>query len=93
MNLEREARVAVVGQDAHVGVESERGRYERDVLGRGAARQVSRTVPAVEQLFRRLESRGASFAIKLRDSNTNPEQQYFVVLDNEKNWLQFVGKK
>jgi catechol 2,3-dioxygenase-like lactoylglutathione lyase family enzyme len=55
--------------------------------------KIAYTVPAVEQLFRRLESRGASFAIKLRDSNTNPDQQFFVVLDNDKNWLQFVGKK
>jgi catechol 2,3-dioxygenase-like lactoylglutathione lyase family enzyme len=51
------------------------------------------TVLDVGQLFRRLEGKGASFAIRLRDSNTIPGEQFFIVLDNEGNWLQFVGKK
>ena len=51
------------------------------------------TVPDVEPLFRRLDGKGARFAIRLRDSNTIPGEQYFIVLDNEGNWLQFVGRK
>lgn len=55
--------------------------------------KVTFMVPQVDRLFQQLTSKGASFAIKLRDSNTRPDEQFFVVLDNEKNWLQFVGKK
>lgn len=51
------------------------------------------TVSDVGALFQRLKAGGAAFALTLRDSNTNPGQQFFVVLDNERNWLQFVGKK
>jgi catechol 2,3-dioxygenase-like lactoylglutathione lyase family enzyme len=55
--------------------------------------KVTFTVPDVGGLFRQLRDAGAKFAIPLRDSNTNPGQQFFVVLDNERNWLQFVGAK
>lgn len=51
------------------------------------------SVADVGKLFRRLRDQGATFAIPLRDSNTRPDQQFFVVLDPEKNWLQFVGPK
>jgi catechol 2,3-dioxygenase-like lactoylglutathione lyase family enzyme len=55
--------------------------------------KVTFTVTDVAKLFQQLTDKGADFAIKLRDSNTRPGEQSFVVLDNERNWLQFVGKK
>jgi catechol 2,3-dioxygenase-like lactoylglutathione lyase family enzyme len=55
--------------------------------------KVTFTVNGVAMLFRRLKSQGARFAIELRDSNTDPDKQHFVVLDPDGNWLQFVGKK
>lgn len=55
--------------------------------------KVTFTVNGVATLFRRLKSQGARFAIELRNSNTDPDQQHFVVLDPDGNWLQFVGKK
>jgi catechol 2,3-dioxygenase-like lactoylglutathione lyase family enzyme len=55
--------------------------------------KVTFTVNGVATLFRRLKSQGARFAIELRDSNIQPDEQHFVVLDPDDNWLQFVGKK
>lgn len=55
--------------------------------------KITFTVANVGKLFQRLSDKGATFAITLRDSNTKPDEQFFLVLDNEKNWLQFVGKK
>jgi len=55
--------------------------------------KITFAVGDVARLFHRLKEKGATFAISLRDSNTRPDEQFFVVLDNEKNWLQFVGKK
>jgi hypothetical protein len=55
--------------------------------------KVTFTIENVAALYRRLNDQGAAFAITLRDSNTKPDEQFFVVLDNENNWLQFVGKK
>ena len=55
--------------------------------------KVTFTVGNVGKLFQQLKEEGATFAITLRDSNANPGEQFFVVLDNERNWLQFVGKK
>jgi catechol 2,3-dioxygenase-like lactoylglutathione lyase family enzyme len=63
---------------------------EQDITGFA---KITFSVPNVAQLYRRLEGKSASFAIRLRDSNTTSGQQFFVVLDNEGNWLQFVGKK
>lgn len=45
--------------------------------------KVTFTVPDVATLFQQLTAKGASFAIELRGSNTKPDEQYFVVLDNE----------
>jgi catechol 2,3-dioxygenase-like lactoylglutathione lyase family enzyme len=55
--------------------------------------KITFSVPDVEPMFRRLERQGATFAARLRDSNTTPGDQFFIVLDNEGNWLQFVGRK
>jgi catechol 2,3-dioxygenase-like lactoylglutathione lyase family enzyme len=55
--------------------------------------KVTFTVDNVAGLFRELSDKGADFAVKLRASNIRPGEQSFVVLDNEGNWLQFVGKK
>jgi catechol 2,3-dioxygenase-like lactoylglutathione lyase family enzyme len=49
--------------------------------------KVTFTVNEVATLFRRLQSQGARFAIELRDSNTEPDKQHFVVLDPDGNWL------
>jgi len=43
------------------------------------------TVDDVGQLFRKLSDEGATFAVTLRDSITRLDQQFFIVLDNEKN--------
>jgi catechol 2,3-dioxygenase-like lactoylglutathione lyase family enzyme len=55
--------------------------------------KVTFSVNGLATLFGRLKSQGACFAIELRDSNTDPDKQHFVVLDPDGNWLQFVGKK
>jgi catechol 2,3-dioxygenase-like lactoylglutathione lyase family enzyme len=55
--------------------------------------KVTFTVDNVAALFQLLTDKGADFAVKLRPSNIRPGEQSFVVLDNEGNWLQFVGKK
>jgi catechol 2,3-dioxygenase-like lactoylglutathione lyase family enzyme len=66
------------------------GKASADVTGFA---KVTFTVNGVAALFRRLKSQGARFAIELRDSNTDPGKQHFVVLDPDGNWLQFVGRK
>jgi catechol 2,3-dioxygenase-like lactoylglutathione lyase family enzyme len=66
------------------------GKDSADITGFA---KVTFTVNRVATLFRRLKSQGARFAIELRDSNTEPDEQHFVVLDPDGNWLQFVGKK
>ena len=50
-------------------------------------------VDRIGERFQRLKDQGARFAIELRDSNTKPDERFFVVLDSEGNWLQFVGRK
>jgi catechol 2,3-dioxygenase-like lactoylglutathione lyase family enzyme len=66
------------------------GKDTNDITGFA---KVAFTVNGVATLFRRLKSQGARFAIELRDSNTEPDEQHFVVLDPDGNWLQFIGKK
>jgi catechol 2,3-dioxygenase-like lactoylglutathione lyase family enzyme len=79
-------------------VENAKTLKKADLLSGGATditgfAKVTFTIGDVGRLFQRLSDKGATFAISLRDSNTNPGEQFFVVLDNEKNWLQFVGRK
>ena len=47
----------------------------------------------VDSLYHSLKGSGAVFAVTLRESNINPAEQFFIVLDCDNNWLQFVGPK
>ena len=47
----------------------------------------------VDAMYETLKKKGASFATTLRDSNINPTEQFFIVLDCDNNWLQFIGQK
>jgi catechol 2,3-dioxygenase-like lactoylglutathione lyase family enzyme len=51
------------------------------------------SVDNVANLYEQLKKKGATFAIKLQDSNVDAREEFFIVLDNEGNWLQFKGKK
>jgi len=55
--------------------------------------KVTFTIDNVDSLYGTLKSKGAKFAITLRDSNINPKEEFFIVLDCDNNWLQFVGSK
>ena len=44
-------------------------------------------------MYETLKKKGANFATTLRDSNINPTEQFFIVLDCDNNWLQFIGQK
>jgi catechol 2,3-dioxygenase-like lactoylglutathione lyase family enzyme len=55
--------------------------------------KVTFTIDNVDSLYETLKSKRASFAITLRDSNINPREEFFIVLDCDNNWLQFVGSK
>ena len=47
----------------------------------------------VDSVYETLKNKGAIFALTLRDSNINAAEQFFIVLDCDNNWLQFVGPK
>lgn len=66
------------------------GRNSTDITGFA---KLAFRVDQVGEHFQRLKGKGARFAIELRDSNTKSDERFFVVLDSEGNWLQFVGKK
>ena len=51
------------------------------------------TVDHVASVYDTLKKKGAIFALTLRDSNINPTEQFFIVLDCDNNWLQFIGTK
>jgi len=55
--------------------------------------KVTFTIDNVKSLYETLKSKGAGFAITLRDSNINPKEEFFIALDCDNNWLQFVGSK
>ncbi len=48
-------------------------------------------VPDVRLLHDRLKQRGAFFIVPLRSSSVDTKDEYFIVQDAEKNWLQFIG--
>src|SRR6218665_3144162 len=50
-------------------------------------------VNQVEQRSQQLLKSGAAFAVKLRDSNRQKGEQFFIVLDIDGNWIQFIGDK
>lgn len=55
--------------------------------------KVTFTIDNIDSLYETLKSKRASFAITLRDSNINPKEEFFIVLDCDNNWIQFVGSK
>ena len=50
-------------------------------------------VADVNTKYKDLRTKHADFKITLRDSNINPSEQFFVVVDRDGNWIQFVGVK
>lgn len=66
------------------------GRETTDITGFA---KLTFRVDRIGERFQRLKEQGARFAVELRDSNTKADERFFVVLDSERNWLQFVGKK
>ena len=55
--------------------------------------KVTFSIDHVDSVYETLKKKDAIFAITLRDSNINPAEQFFIVLDCDNNWLQFIGKK
>ena len=55
--------------------------------------KVTFTIDHVDSVYETLKKKGANFALTLRDSNINPAEQFFIVLDCDNNWLQFIGPK
>lgn len=55
--------------------------------------KVTFTIDDVRSLYDKLLNKGAAFAITLRESNVNPKEQFFIALDCDNNWLQFIGPK
>ena len=55
--------------------------------------KVTFTIDNVGLIYEKLKNKDASFAIPLRDSNINPKEHFFIVLDCDNNWLQFIGPK
>jgi len=51
------------------------------------------TIENVSAVYQQLKGRGANFSVALSDSKINPQDQFFILLDNENNWLQFIGPK
>ena len=51
------------------------------------------TVEKASAFYQQLKEKGSSFAVPLRDSKINPQEEFFILLDNENNWLQFIGPK
>jgi hypothetical protein len=47
----------------------------------------------VDAVYEAMKEKGAVFAATLRDSNINPTEQFFIVVDCDNNWLQFIGQK
>lgn len=55
--------------------------------------KVTFSIDYVDSVYQTLKSKGAIFALTLRDSNINPTEQFFIVLDCDNNWLQFIGPR
>ena len=55
--------------------------------------KVTFTINHVDSVYEKLKQKGAIFALTLRDSNVNPAERFFIVLDCDNNWLQFIGPK
>ncbi len=55
--------------------------------------KVTFSIDHVDSAYETLKKKGAIFALTLHDSNINPTEQFFIVLDCDNNWLQFIGPK
>jgi catechol 2,3-dioxygenase-like lactoylglutathione lyase family enzyme len=51
------------------------------------------SIDNVGGLYEQLKEKGAAFAIKLQLSNVDASEEFFIVLDDAGNWLQFKGKR
>lgn len=55
--------------------------------------KVTFRVPDIRTLYDQLLKKSAHFQIALKESNVNADELFFIVLDVEGNWLQFIGAK
>jgi catechol 2,3-dioxygenase-like lactoylglutathione lyase family enzyme len=55
--------------------------------------KVTFRVPDIRTLYDQLQKKRAHFQIALKESNINADELFFIVLDADGNWLQFVGAK
>ncbi|HMG92288.1 MAG TPA: VOC family protein [Chryseolinea sp.] len=66
---------------------------ENDAKDMTGFTKVTFSVDGVDSVYETLKKKGVTFALTLRDSNINPTEQFFIVLDCDNNWLQFIGPK
>jgi Glyoxalase/Bleomycin resistance protein/Dioxygenase superfamily len=55
--------------------------------------KVTFTIDHVDSVYEKLKQKHAIFALPLSDSNINPAERFFIVLDRDNNWIQFIGPK
>ena len=55
--------------------------------------KVTFRVPDIRTLYDQLLKKRAHFQIALKESNINTNELFFIVLDADGNWLQFIGAK
>ena len=55
--------------------------------------KVAFRVSDVRALYTELQKKGARFQIAIKESNVNTDEMFFIVLDVDGNWLQFIGEK
>jgi hypothetical protein len=55
--------------------------------------KVAFRVSNIRALYDQLKKKKARFQIELKESNVNAEELFFIVLDVDGNWLQFIGGK
>lgn len=55
--------------------------------------KVTFRVADIRVLYDQLLNKGAHFQIALKESNVNADELFFIVLDADGNWLQFIGAK
>lgn len=55
--------------------------------------KVTFRVVDIRALYDQLQKKRAHFQIALKESNVNADELFFIVLDVDGNWLQFIGAK
>ena len=55
--------------------------------------KVAFRVSDVRALYTELQEKGARFQIEIKESTVNTDEIFFIVLDVDGNWLQFIGAK